>query len=616
MRGKTAVILVVVAALVGGGAALTAAQLVDGSAEQEAYGLNEIARNGNVQGVLYPGDATSEAQLVEEESQRIVYVRKVASAAYWALSVHEPYRFQTGDRHTLVLPERSDAYTLDDLSALAPESLIHNPDGSYLLTEDIAVMQGATLALGPVDLRLESSPAGFTSIIAFGGRIEVTGTSDATASITSWNSAAGTPDTDTRDGRAYLRVIGGTANLTHAALSSLGFWSGSTGGLAVTGSDGIDDPALAEAMQPGGDLLAAPSGAPAVDAAAAVDDVDAAGPTPAATGLATASITDSTVNGNAFGIFVSGAENVRITRTSVAGSLVDGITFHRAVSSSIVMNTESSDNAVDGVTIGRSTSGITLHDVTASRNGRNGVSMDGQSLADGPSASGTTVKNFGDNVIDESRITDNGRYGVEVMGGSGIRVTETRFTGNPDGVVLDRGASDVQVAGNAFVDQTAKSIAIRESVTDAVIEGNTITGSETGVNVRNADAEISGNVVVGASTHAVVLVGDVAGTTVAGNDLGGDGSTALRSEGSTGAVLGENNTDQWHPAATVGSVLRFIFQPLTVIWLGLAVLLLVTAVTRKDRQFGTIRDPYEERVPLTSLSRGIVAPEPMPGGGS
>lgn len=318
------------------------------------------------------------------------------------------------------------------------------------------------------------------------------------------------------------------------------------------------------------------------------------------------------MDGNAFGIFVSGAQNVRITRTAVTGSLVDGITFHRAVSSSIVMNSEASDNGVDGVTIGRSTSGITLHDVTASRNGRNGVSMDGQSLADGPSASGTTVQNFGDNVVDEGRIVDNGRYGVEVMGGSGIRVTETHFAGNPDGVVLDRGATDVRVTGNEFVDQTAKSIAIRESVTNAVVRGNTITGSETGVNVRNADADITGNVVAGASTHAIVLVGDVVGTTVSDNDLGGDGSTAVRSEGSTGAVVGENDTDGWHPAATVESVLRFVFQPLTIIWLGLGVLLLGTAATQKDRQFGKFRDPYEERVPLTSLSRGIVAPDSLP----
>lgn len=262
MRARTAVVLVVVAALAGGGAALTATQLIDRSAEQSAYGLNEIARNGNVQGVLYPGDPTSEAQLVEEEGQRIVYVRKVASAAYWALSVQDAYRFQTGDRYTLVLPERPDPYTLDDLRALAPESLVQNEDGSYLLKEDIAVMEGATLALGSVDLRLESSPIGFTSIIAFGGRLEITGTSDAMASITSWDSRVGAPDTETRDGRAYLRVIGGTATVTHAAVSSLGFWSGSTGGFAVTGSDDIDDPALAEAMQPAGEMLPAPSGAP------------------------------------------------------------------------------------------------------------------------------------------------------------------------------------------------------------------------------------------------------------------------------------------------------------------------------------------------------------------
>jgi nitrous oxidase accessory protein NosD len=618
VRGRTVAAMVAVAALVGGGAALAATQFIEASGEPEAYGVNEIARNGNVQGVLYPGDPTSEAELVEQEGQRVVYVRKVASAAYWALSVDEPYRFQTGDRYTLVLPERPEPYTVDDLLALAPESLTSNADGSYLLTEDIAVMEGATLALGSVALRLQSSAAGFTSIVAFGGRLEIAGTPEAPASITSWDSAAGAPDTDTRDGRAYLRVIGGTADLSHAALSALGFWSGSTGGLAITGSDDLDDPTLAGTMQPGARALVAPPGAPVVDAAAAIDDADAAdaAASSAPAGLASATIADSAMTGNAFGIFVSGAQNVKITRTTVSGSLVDGITFHRAVSASLVEDSQSMDNAVDGVTIGRSTSGITLQNVMAARNGRNGVSMDGQSLADGPSASGTTVESFGDNILDGGHVAENGRYGVEIMGGSGIQVTQTRFVRNPDGVVLDRGAAGVRVTGNEFVDQAAKSIAVRESVTDAVVEGNTITGSDTGVNVRNADADITGNVVHDVSNHAVLLVGDVTGTTVAGNDLGGDGSTALRAEGSRGAVIGENDTDRWHPAATVTSVLRFIFQPLTVIWLGLGVLLLVTAATRKDRHFGTFRHPYEQHVPLTSLSRGIVSPDSLRDGPS
>jgi hypothetical protein len=56
-----------------------------------------------------------------------------------------------------------------------------------------------------------------------------------------------------------------------------------------------------------------------------------------------------------------------------------------------------------------------------------------------------------------------------------------------------------------------------------------------------------------------------------------------------------------------------VFQPLTVIWLLLALLLLVTALTRSGPQFGTIRHPYAERVPLTSLSRGIVSRESIGG---
>ncbi|PTT66021.1 hypothetical protein DBR22_11465, partial [Arthrobacter sp. HMWF013] len=78
----------------------------------DAVGRNEIADNGNVQGVLYPGDPASEARLVEQEDERLVYVRTIASAARWRVEGLEgAYRIRTGSSYTLVLPARSEAYT-------------------------------------------------------------------------------------------------------------------------------------------------------------------------------------------------------------------------------------------------------------------------------------------------------------------------------------------------------------------------------------------------------------------------------------------------------------------------------------------------------------------------
>ena len=47
-----------------------------------------------------------------------------------------------------------------------------------------------------------------------------------------------------------------------------------------------------------------------------------------------------------------------------------------------------------------------------------------------------------------------------------------------------------------------------------------------------------------------------------------------------------------------------------IVLLILGALLLVTALSGgRRRRTGTIRNPYAERVPLTSLSKGILAPE-------
>ncbi|MFG6403525.1 right-handed parallel beta-helix repeat-containing protein [Microbacterium sp. P04] len=624
MRAWTAVAIAVVAALTGAGVAVTAATLADSTAEPEAYGLNEIARNGNVQGILYPGDPATEAALVQQEDERIVYTRRVASAAYWTLSVDGPYRFRTGDSWTIVLPGRELPYTVDDLRSLAPDTLVQNPDGSYLLRENVAVMQGATLSLNSVEVRLESTAAGFTSIVAFGGHLDLAGTRKAPTTVTSWDSATDSPDEDTADGRAYLRAIGGSIRLSHADISSLGFWGGSTGGLAITGNDEADDTTLASSMEPTDDPLPVPAGAPVVDATAVFEttppeDVEgmqtaASAGTSAAPredladlGLSTATILDSEITGNAFGIFVSSAENVTIERTVVTDSLVDGITLHRSVSSSRIADSQSSRNAVDGISLGRSTVGIRVDTVTVAENGRNGVSMDGQSLADGPSASGTAVESFGDNSVVGSTIDANGRYGMEITGGGDIDVSDNRFTANPDGLVVDRGADAVSITGNQFLEQTAAAVAIRDDVTDATVQDNTIRGGDTGIHVRNAAADVSANTLSDVTNHAVTLLGDVEGTAVAGNELGGTGQTALWSDSGFGAVIGENDLDSWRPAITPASVVGFVFQPLTVVWLLLALLLVGTALTRKDGQYGKIRDPYAERVPLTSLTRGVVS---------
>ena len=65
--------------------------------EADALGRNEIAANGTVQGILYPGNPASEARIVETENTRLVHVRTVASAARWRIDgLNGAYRLNTG----------------------------------------------------------------------------------------------------------------------------------------------------------------------------------------------------------------------------------------------------------------------------------------------------------------------------------------------------------------------------------------------------------------------------------------------------------------------------------------------------------------------------------------
>lgn len=608
----TAIAIVVAGALASGWIFATNQWKDDGPS---ALGLNEIAKNGTVQGELYPGDPVREAGVVQAEDERLVYVRTISSAARWRVDGLEgPYRIQTGATYTLVLPARAAPYTGADLLALAPDTFVAQPDGSYLLSESVAVLAGATLSLGTLDglnLRLKSDSESFVSIVALGGSLTVAGTKGAPVSVTSWDAATRSSDNDTTDGRAYIRVIGGHASLSYVNIADLGFWSGNTGGLALTGTEtlstfrsGADASRAAEAESTEAAAVAGARLLPNVelDTLSSETDEDYS--------LVTAGLSHVTVSGNAFGLFITNAEDIAVTDTTITGSLVDGLVLHRSVSASKISRTTSTKNAVDGFTIGRSSTGIVLSGITAKDNGRNGVSVDGQPLADGPNAVGTSVRTYGDNQVNDSTITANGRYGIELSGGRDLTVAGNTITKNAVGVVVNHAATQVSILDNIFRGQARQSVAIRDAGAEATVTGNTITGGDTGVYVRAADVAVTGNTLSAISNHGITLLGDVGATRVTDNSVAGYGSRAVWDDASTGGVINKNDLLDWRPATTVESVVNSVFQPLTFVWLLLGLLLVVTAVTRRrELRVRSIRNPYSERVPLTALSKGIVSPD-------
>ena len=573
-----------------------------------AEGLS-INAGGDVERAPYAGDPTAEAALVASEQERIDYVKSIGPSVEWQAGVDGPYRVPTMPASTLVLTPRTEPYTLVDLQELAPDTFAAQPDGSYLLSENVLALAGASLDLSsqtPAPLKLLSSPAAFVSIVTLGGGLTVRGAADRPATFTGYDPGTGAADTVTADGRAYIRVIGGPVAIEHAAFDSLGFWAGDTGGLALTGAD-------AAAAQP-------------VDAAAAASDVGGA-PTLSGDdltqltaddqlqpGAVTGTISDVSATGNAFGLFVSTATKLAISGTRAHDSLVDGIVMHRSVTDSTIDASEATGSGGDGIVLARSSSGITVTGVTVSGNGRNGISIDGRPLVDGPSANGTPLGEYGDVRVAGSTVAGNARYGIQVTGGHAITVTDTHVTANIVGIAVDHGASDVKLAGNALSGQERQSISIGSGVNGSEISDNRFASVDTGVRIRGGSAIVDGNTFTDITNHAVTLVGRATGTRVTDNTVAGHGSTPFHDD-ATGGYFARNDTEGWDKPVTAGSVVKTtIAQPLTLVWAALGLLLLVTAITGYRRR-GT-RDASLERRPLVELSRGIVSVEELRGGKS
>ncbi|PZQ91730.1 MAG: hypothetical protein DI534_01860 [Leifsonia xyli] len=592
------------------GAALALAGPLAASAEEPS----PAAGDGSVAGKGYPGSPEDEARIVATEDARISSARAIANATQWTgVNGQLPFRLAQGAGYTLVLPARAEPYTFDELLRFLPRTLVRQQDGSYLLSDDIIVDQGATLSIRSRDglvLKLASSANDFASIVTVGGSLEIIGDPNSHVTVESWDDTRGAVDTDTSDGRAYVRVMGGRAAFSSVDFANLGFWSGLTGGVSLSGIDtsSVFAPG-AVGTSDGGNKTVYGSELLPVGDDAAQNDLGATGA--GATndfGYVSALVSDTSFHANAFGLFVTGADGVDIRDSEATGNLVDGIVFHRYVSNSSIRNTLAADNGQDGVALRRASTGIIMDRLTVRDNRGNGVTINGASLADGPSATGMSTGTYGNNELTASTIRGNGRYGVEVIGGVNTRLTGNTVSGSEMGIVVNRGAQQVQIKDNTLTDVARQGIALRDGVSDSEVSDNEVTGGENGIYARDSSAKVTRNTIEEVTRHGITFVGDATGAVIQQNTVSGRGLSAVDVARATGATVGENEVEAWVLTKPWDVVLRSIFQPLTVMWIVLGLIVLITALTGLGRRrAGEVRNPYANLAPLASFSRGEVA---------
>lgn len=492
-------------------------------------------------------DQERQAELVEAEDDRLLSIVTEPPPD------GAPYEVATDQAiPTTVLTARARPYDLPALKRLG--AVVRQADGSWLLTRSVLVGRGAELRISEpgATLRLTSGPAGFTSLIAFTSTLALGGP-DAPLTITSWDPATSTPDTEPADGRAYVRTVGGRMDLTGVDASDLGFWSGRTGGVAWTGSSGE---------------------------------------------AATGSTNATSVSRSHYGVFISDASGLSLDSLTVADNELDGLLLHRDTDGVTARGVVANGNGRDGIAIAQGAQNITLTDATASTNGGNGVRIDGSPLATTATPGGVSIAAGSGYSVERSTVTNNGEAGLLATQAEGLRLIGNTVFGNRDGILV-RGVTERPQLADNRVDADDFGIAVRHGVAEAQLTGNQIGTAVIGVQVLDASADLTGNNVTSASRYGASLVGEVGGSSVNGNVLAGRGLAPVdtnRVAVTASVDLGANDETGW---VTDRDELRFWLDyvathPLLLLW-GLILLPPIAAqiwYRRHNRQQNEIVHPY------------------------
>ncbi|MGI5125367.1 right-handed parallel beta-helix repeat-containing protein [Pseudonocardia sp. CA-107938] len=511
------------------------------------------------------GDRAQErsAQLVTAEEKRIYAVSALEPGdhpAYVAPAV------APSTISTVVLTARPLPYRLESLANLGAAT--RRADGGWDLLMSVVVERGATLHVEApgTQLRMVSGPAGFTSIVAVKGTLEMVGEQGRPLEVTSWDPVSGHADEDTTDGRAYLRTAGGRLDLTDVSASSLGFWSGRTGGISWTGSN--SQPSTGTALR-------------------------------------------TAVQRSHFGMFAARTDGLVIDSGSLRDNELDGLLVHRRSNGITVRGTEMVHNGRNGVTVAAGASQVTLSGITVHDNAVDGIRIDGTPRTDPAGADPNAAPGHAF-TVERSVLDGNGESGIVANAAAELTLVDNNVVGSPDGIVVSGAAARQEVRGNT-VEARGFGIAVRNGATEAQLTGNTVRTATIALQVSDARADLRQNVVGAAHRYAVSLTGSSGGSTVSGNRLGGRGPAAIdtvRVRSGTAVQVGPNDDSGWVvDRDETGRYLAYVADhPLLLLWLLILVVPVAAGLwTRRRRQVpAAVADEDEPEDPMRTTPLPVV----------
>ncbi len=490
-----------------------------------------------------------------------------------------------GSLPTLVLSGSLTPYTAATLVQYG--ALVMLAHHGALLLDNVFVGTHATLDLDSPDIQtlyLDSGSGGFATIVSWGGNLSFAGTARYPMTITSWDRSTNSPGVDAGYGRSYIRDVGGDMTLTSVRVSSLGFWSGRTGGVAWTGINGM------------------PS---------------------------TGGATSSTFINNTYGAFVSRGSGVTFRDDLFEFNQLDGLHIHRYSVDTAVISSSAVRNGGDGFVVSQATQDTLLEDDISEHNSGDGYFVNGRPLATGASASGGSVAPGADTQVEYSAATGNAKMGILVEGGTGTVLKGDQVCSDGTAIAVRLGSADAVVTGNTVGCDPRSGFSVGPAAPGIVLAGNAVDGARTGFLIQDAGrVQLDENLITRATIFGISVRGATSSVTGVGNTIAGTGFRAVdvRAGAPAPALYGSDLSDWvFHAKVTFWTYLEF--HPLAAMWLGILVLVLLAwGVTRMRRMPS---HPYpastrwrDEVTPATTTSPNTTAlsaaevrtpvPEPEP----
>jgi hypothetical protein len=472
--------------------------------------------------------ATAEAAAVSAEDARI------RTMLHDANHIFEPEVIPTrGALPTLVLTGGQGEYTSADLIRYG--AMVTLPHHAALLLDNVFVAANARLSLGSSALRtlyLDNGSGGFASIVAWGGNLAFHGPAGMPLTIIGWDRTLNQPAADSGSGRSYIREVGGKMTLSNVRVSSLGFWSGRTGGIAWTG------------------LIGDPS---------------------------TGGATNSTFTDCSYGAFVSRGLDVGFSDDLFEFNELDGLHIHRYSVNTSVVDSSASRNGGSGFVVSPATQDTELTSDVSQHNSGDGFFIDGRPLATGASASGGTVTPGSGTTVRDSAVLDNGKIGILVEGGTGTVIEGDQVCGQVTAVAVRYGVTGGVLTGNDIRCSPRSGLSIGPDTPGLVISGNTIVGPRTGILVSSAGpVQMDNNKIIGATVFGISARGAASRVTGVANVISGNGFRAIDSRADAPMPdMSSSNVSGWASHSRVTFLSYLQFHPLAVLWLSIATLVLL-----------------------------------------